>query len=231
MFDELLETRGRREQRSVGGTIASVVIHSALIVGTVVATAGGSTPPPAVRDPHLIFVATAHPEHPPSPAVRRPTGLSSAPVFCVCATIELPSPPDFDPPLGAPIEPGTVGTPGSGQPGAPVIGNSSSVPDGGGLWTEAIVEKPAFALPGSPVPVYPELLRRAGVVGEVVAQFVVDTSGRVEPGSFRPQRETHPLFAAAVARVLPRMRFVAAEVGGHHVRQLVQQSFVFAIER
>ena len=231
MFDELLETRARREQRSAGGTIASVVIHSALIVGTVVATAGGSTPPPAVRDPHLIFVAPAHPEHPPSPAVRRPTVLSSAPVFCVCATIELPSPPDFDPPRGAPIEPGTVGTPGSARPGAPVIGNPGSVPDGGGLWTEAIVEKPALALPGSPVPAYPELLRRAGVVEEVVAQFVVDTSGRVEPDSFRALRETHPLFAAAVARVLPRMRFVAAEVGGHHVRQLVQQSFVFAIER
>src|SRR2546430_766139 len=42
------------------------------------------------------------------------------------------------------------------------------------------VEKQATPLPSSPQPGYPAMLRAANVAGEVLAQFVVDTSGMVE---------------------------------------------------
>ena len=93
-----------------------------------------------------------------------------------------------------------------------------------------MVEKPVVARADSPRPRYPELLRSAGVGGEVVAQFVVDTLGRVEVGSVRVLRATHPLFAQAVERTLPVARFIPAEAGGHRVRQLVQQPFAFAVQ-
>jgi protein TonB len=75
------------------------------------------------------------------------------------------------------------------------------------------------------------MLQSAGLEGDVRAQFVVDTLGRVEQGSFRVLQTSHDLFAAAVREALSRARFKPAEVGGRRVRQLVEQSFTFRISR
>jgi protein TonB len=91
------------------------------------------------------------------------------------------------------------------------------------------VEQPAAQAPGSASPAYPDILRQAGVEGEALVSFVVDTSGRVDVATFKVVRSTHDLFAAAVRNVLPRMRFIPATVGDRKVRQLVQQPFSFAI--
>ena len=93
------------------------------------------------------------------------------------------------------------------------------------------VEKPAMARPDNPGPRYPEMLRSAGVEGEAMMQFVVDTTGRAEPGSIKVIKASHELFGAAVKAVLPQMRFIPAEVGGRKVRMLVQQSFAFGLNR
>lgn len=76
---------------------------------------------------------------------------------------------------------------------------------------------------------WPEGLRAKGQGGEVAAQFVVDTLGRVEIGSFKALRTSNEAFEAAVRAHLPQMRFSPAEVKGRKVRQLVQQSFIFNI--
>jgi len=92
------------------------------------------------------------------------------------------------------------------------------------------VEKVVVALPGT-APRYPDMLRQAGVEGDVRAQFVVDTLGRVEPGSLRLLEATHDQFAAAVRTALSaRARFKPAEAGGHKVRQLVEQTFTFRLD-
>jgi protein TonB len=75
------------------------------------------------------------------------------------------------------------------------------------------------------------MLRQAGVEGEVLAQFVVDTSGRAEAGSLKILKSSHDLFAQAVKNALPQMRFIPAEVGGRRVKQLVQQPFSFGITK
>lgn len=93
------------------------------------------------------------------------------------------------------------------------------------------VEKPVVPAPGSSSPRYPDILRQAGVEGEVLAQFVVDTTGHAETGSFKVLRSSHDLFAQAVKSALPGMRFIPAEVGGKRVKQLVQQPFTFAITK
>jgi len=91
------------------------------------------------------------------------------------------------------------------------------------------VEKPVMQAPNSAQPAYPDILRQAGVEGEALVSFVVDTTGRADPGSFKVIRTTHELFATAVKNALPRMRFIPAEVGDKKVKQLVQQPFSFAI--
>ena len=78
-------------------------------------------------------------------------------------------------------------------------------------------------------PKFPELLKMAGVEGEVLAQFVVDTGGVAMEGSLKVLKSSHALFAQSVKNALPDMRFNAAELNGRKVRQLVHQVFVFGI--
>jgi TonB family protein len=91
------------------------------------------------------------------------------------------------------------------------------------------VDKAATMAPGNPTPRYPDVLRQARIRGEVLAQFVVDTLGHAEAASMTVMRTTHDQFTQAVRAVLGDMKFVPAEVSGHHVRQIVQQLFVFEV--
>ena len=116
---------------------------------------------------------------------------------------------------------------------APLAGHPNGTPNvsGDGPLTAEVVEKEVAALPGSATPRYPSMLQSAGIDGSVRAQFVVDTLGRVEQGSFRALESTHDLFTASVREALARARFTPAEAGGRKVRQLVEQTFTFSITR
>jgi TonB family protein len=91
------------------------------------------------------------------------------------------------------------------------------------------IEKAAEPLPGNPAPRYPDMLRSANVEGQVLAQFVVDTSGRVDMNSFKVLKTTHDLFSNSVKASLPNMTFSPAQVGGRKVKQLVQMTFPFSL--
>jgi len=92
------------------------------------------------------------------------------------------------------------------------------------------VEKQVTMKRASP-PRYPAGLRAAGVSGEVLAQFVVDTAGRAEPSSFKVLKSDHGEFSEAVRATLPLTEFTPAEIGGRRVRQLVQMPYQFSVER
>lgn len=93
------------------------------------------------------------------------------------------------------------------------------------------VEKQVQAAPGSAHPQYPAMLKSANVEGEVLAQFVVNTDGRADLSTFKVLKSTHDLFTKSVRTALPDMRFTPAEIGGHKVKQLVQQPFTFAVSK
>ena len=97
------------------------------------------------------------------------------------------------------------------------------------VYFEYQVEKPVTAAPGGGSPTYPSSLKSAGVGGETIASFVVDTTGLVDASSLKIIKTTDPLFAQSVAAALPNMRFTAALVGGRKVKQLVMQPFMFQI--
>ena len=101
----------------------------------------------------------------------------------------------------------------------------------GGVYFEFQVERPVRQVQGSPGPLYPAAARAEQREGEVLAQFVVDTSGLVMPGSFKVLKADGDEFMVAVRDALPGMRFEPALVGGRKVRQLVQQPFQFALSR
>ena len=75
------------------------------------------------------------------------------------------------------------------------------------------------------------MLRSANVEGKVLAQFVVDSSGRYESGTFKVLKSSNEQFTNAVKNALPRMKFYPAEVGGRKVKQLVQQPFTFSLQK
>jgi len=91
------------------------------------------------------------------------------------------------------------------------------------------VDRPVLPAKGSRFPRYPDELRRSGITGCTLVQFVVDENGRADSTTFRALRFSHIEFVQAVRAALPGMRFVPAELGGRKVRQLVQQPFDFSI--
>jgi protein TonB len=81
----------------------------------------------------------------------------------------------------------------------------------------------------SVLPEYPKALKRAHISGTVMAQFVVDTTGRADPSTIVVLRSTHPLFALAVRDAIVKGTFNPATIAGHRVRQLVQEPFGFQV--
>lgn len=95
------------------------------------------------------------------------------------------------------------------------------------VFTASQVDEPAILAPGSAEPSYPDSLYRAGVGGRVVAEFVVDEQGAIEPESFGIVSSPHAYFNTAVRVALESAIFRAAKVAGRNVRQLVQLPFAF----
>ena len=71
-------------------------------------------------------------------------------------------------------------------------------------------------------PAYPDSLFRERIAGQVLVEFVVDTSGVVIVESISAVSTTHALFTDAVRRALRDARFQPATLAGRRVRQLVQ---------
>jgi len=108
---------------------------------------------------------------------------------------------------------------------SPASGSGATQPGGGSdSWSEELAE-----VLTSPLPVYPELLRQAGVQGRVVLEAVVDTTGRVLESSVAVVSATHPGFVAPARQALLASLFRPAMVGGKAIRVRVRIPYEFAI--
>jgi TonB family protein len=79
--------------------------------------------------------------------------------------------------------------------------------------------------------VYPPALFAAHVTGTVIAEFVVDTRGRVEDGTFGIVSSPNPLFSEAVRQAVRTALYTPAIRHGAPVRQVVQQPFDFTLPK
>ena len=238
MFNNLLESKPKKEKRG-GGTIASIVVHSLLVGLAVYATANAAIQNEKPRQEKIDFVETPKDEPPPpkdEPPPPPPPDVVAAPpppkgFQVLTAPVEIPDViPDID--LSKKV------TDENDFSGKGVAGGVAKGVEGGKAivqtdqpYFEFQVEKPVVPAPGSTSPRYPDMLRQAGVEGEVLAQFVVDTTGRAESGSLKILKSSHDLFIQSVRNALPQMKFIPAEVGGRKVKQLVQQPFTFSIAK
>jgi periplasmic protein TonB len=80
-----------------------------------------------------------------------------------------------------------------------------------------------------PLPAYPELLRHAGVEGQVVLEARVDSTGRVQRASVSVVSATHPGFVEPARQALLATLFRPARVNGRAVLMLVRVPFAFSI--
>jgi bla regulator protein blaR1 len=125
----------------------------------------------------------------------------------------------------------------SDSPAAPKQNGSRALAPSGGptpvndrqTYFEFQVEHQAQPLANNPRPRYPDMLRSAHVEGEVLAQFVVDTTGRPVVSTLKVLKSTHDLFTNSVRLAVPMMKFSPALVGGKAVKQLVQMPFQFSL--
>ena len=215
MFTTLIESTPHRKSNG-GARLVSALFHSALIAGAVYATASGAASnvvaAAGTQAQKVLWVKpSAQPQSAPAPKPKpRP----------VVAPTKVPT--------AAPrVDPNAQPTP------EPDAGSVTNLAGGGtpGAFNAFEVDIEVVAIAGTIRPRYPDMLRTTGVEGQVIAQFVVNEQGRADRNTFRVLSSTHPLFSDAVSRALPQMQFKPAMIRGKPVSQLVQQLFVFKLDR
>jgi protein TonB len=258
MMNTLLESR-RRKKRAAGGTIFSVIFHASIVLLAVFATARAGVAKddqPVVQK--VNFIKTAEPKpvekkpDTPPPPKAKPVVQHHVAQLPPAPKAEVAPPKGFKV-LQAPIAISTkipdidlsakLTNPddfsGKGVKGGSPTGSegSNGTKEGGiaGVDTNknyeaAEVQRQVVAISGTNI-AYPEAMRSSAVEGRVEAQFVVNESGRVETGTFKVLNSTNEAFTQAVREALLRMRFRPAQIGKTNVAQVVQQAFVFNLNR
>jgi len=239
MFNNLIESQAKKQKRA-GGSFMSIVVHTAVVAALIAVTKGAGAVMEEEKVEKVEFVEVKKDEpKPPEPekAPPPPDAVAAPPppkgFQVLSAPIEIPNViPEIDLSKKVTDEAdfsgkGVAGGIAKGVEGGkgPVIQNADQP------YFDFQVEKPVVMAPGSQGPAYPDMLRTAGIEGTVLAQFVVDTTGRAEMATFKALKSDNDLFTNAVKNALQRMRFLPAEVGGRKVKQLVQQPFQFSLNR
>jgi protein TonB len=237
MFNNLIESKPKK-QKTTGGLILSGLIHALLITAAVFGTLQASQQLEKPKAEKVEFVDMKKKEEPPPPKEEpkpMPKDVVAAPpppkgFQVLTAPIKVPDVlPDID--LSKKVTDEADFT-GKGVAGGTSKGVAGGVPvNTDQPYFEFQVEKQVQTAAGSPQPRYPEMLKSANIEGEVLAQFVVDTTGRAEMGTFKVLKSSHDGFTQAVRNVLPNMKFYPAEIGGRKVKQMVQQPFTFALTK
>ena len=233
MFENLIETKPKK-QRTVKQLALSVFIHTVLIGAAVYGTLQAKEAIEKPKAEKVEFVQMKKDEPPPPEKAPPPEVIVAPPppkgFQVLTAPIKIPDVlPDIDLSKKVTDENDFTGKGVAGGIGKGVVGGTGPVGDQ--TYFEFQVEKQVAPAPGNPSPRYPDMLRSANVEGEVLVQFVVDTTGRVEMSQFKVLKSSHDLFTNAVKQALSGMRFYPAEIGGRKVKQLVQQPFNFTLTR
>jgi protein TonB len=237
MFDNLIESKASKQRRA-GGTMMSVVVHAILISAAVIGTLHASQGMDKPKAEKVEFVTVKKDEPPPPKEVPKPPPevVMKAPppkgFQVLTAPIKIPDVlPEIDLKKEITNENDFTGKGVAGGFAKGVVGGTAAPVNDNQTYFEFQVEKQVSPYPGNPAPRYPDMLRSANVEGEVLAQFVVDTTGRADMSQFKVLKSTHDLFTNAVKASLPNMKFYPAEVGGRKVKQLVQMPFQFNLTK
>src|SRR3954466_2011821 len=211
MFDNLIESQAKRQKRA-GGTVFSFIFHTILIVAAVQGTLSAGQKLEKAKAEKVEFVQVKKEEPPPpkeQPKVEVPPGVVAAPqppkgFQILSAPIKIPDViPDIDLNKQVTREEDFSGKGAVGGTNRGVAGGVPQALNSDQPLFDFQVEKPAASNPANQAPSYPNQLRAANIEGQVVAKFVVDTTGRADMKTFEIVKSDHELFTSAVRNVLP----------------------------
>ncbi len=238
MFDNLIESKAKKQKRA-GGIVFSAVLHLVVITAAIYGTLQAKDAIEKPKAEKVEFVEMKKKDEPPPPKEEPkpppPDVVMKAPppkgFQVLTAPIKIPDVlPDIDLSKKVTNEEDFSGKGQAGGIAKGVVGGTPQ-PVSDQPYFEFQVEKQVAAMPGQSPPRYPDMLRSANVEGEVLAQFVVDTTGRAEMNTYKVLKSSHDLFTNSVKQALANMHFYPAEVGGRKVKQLVQMPFVFSLNK
>lgn len=206
------------------GGLVSLVIHSAVIGGGIFATISAHQSAAAARvDTALVYVQPEEQQHeaPPPPELQVPLkGFQTVTVPTVIPT-EIPAanlqehfdPKDFS---GVGVEGGTA--------------TGVTPPSGSQVYSTGEVDQMPALVSAPPLERdYPPMLKQAGIIGRVVIEAVIDTSGRAEPTSIEVLQSAHPGFNDAAKRWITKALFRPARKNGQAVRVLITQAIDYSL--
>lgn len=234
MFGTLIESRAPRARRT-GSSVASVVVHAAIIGWAAIVTASETigTPKAEPRVQPVVFdlVKQRPVEQQRTAPLAGPT-IATAPRALVLLTPTVM--PTEIPPIDLTREQTPIDFAARRVAPANLLcyRDCAAVTASGGtdaeLWTANDV---MMRLREDPVPPrYPESLRRAGIEGSVVVKFVVDTLGRVDMASLEIVSSTHEAFTSAVREAIARFRFSPSQAGSRKVPAQAMMPFQFTLK-
>jgi protein TonB len=233
VFENLIESKPKK-QRTLGQSVVSVIVHGILIFFAVKATQGvAEAVDDRPIDTTMVFLKPPEPPPPPPPPPPEEVVVVQNPppkgFQTVVAPTDIPKdiPPidlkekAFDPKdfTGKGVEGGIA---------TGVVGGSGPVDVKAEVFTEAELDDPVQPIT-QPAPRYPPVLQSAGIAGSVDMQYIVDTTGHAERGSFKIIKSTHQAFEEPAREAIMKSVFKPARFRGRPVRQLVQQRMSFKI--
>jgi periplasmic protein TonB len=228
VFENLLESKAKK-QRTVGQTIMSLVLHGLLVFAAVKATQGvAETVKNRPVDTTMVFLKPPPPAPPPPPPPEvvvtnpPPKGFQT-----VVAPTDIPKdipPIDIKQKAFDPKDFNGKGVEGGVATG--VVGGSGPVDVKAQVFTEAELDDPVQPI-SQPTPRYPPVMQSAGIAGRVELEYIVDTTGHLEPPSLKVLKSSHQAFEEPAKEVIQKSVFKPARFRGRPVRQLVHQAVSF----
>lgn len=236
MFDHLVESNPKNRRQgwrgAVSSTLLSVVFHTGIITAAVFATMGVVHESQEVNmDTIMLTFDEPEPDQPDEPPPPVITSLNPPPkgFQVLSAPVDIPREiPPID--LNQRFDPrdySGVGVEGGVFSG--VEGGTGPV-DLTQVFAEAVVDEVPDRI-SCPVPDYPRMMQQANIEGQVLLQFVVDTTGHVETPSIKTQHASHRAFEGPAKDMIAKCLFRPGRVRGRPVRVLVQMPINFTLQR
>jgi TonB family protein len=107
-----------------------------------------------------------------------------------------------------------------------IVGGTGPVEVNAEVFMSSQLDDPAVPI-SQPAPRYPPVLQSAGIGGSVDLQYIIDTTGHVEPGSLKVLAKTHDAFVEPAKEAIQKSVYKPARFKGEPVRQQVQQRVAF----
>jgi TonB family protein len=236
VFDKLVESNPKN--RKLGGTgsssLTSLVVHGVLIYGAIMATMkGAEVVQQQSMDTTLVFLTEEEKPEEEKPEEPQLASLTPPPQGFQTVVIVTEIPTEIPPVnLNERFDPRDYsGTGVEGGIATGIAGGTGPVPtDLQQVFVEAVVDEPPIRLSGPP-PVYPPLLKDAGIEGHVIIEVVIGIDGHPEPDSFRIIESTNKQFERAAKDAVMSSLYRPGRMRGQAVRVLVRQPVNFGLNR